>query len=918
MLFSRTPIINVLTCETCGSTGYVGFRRCLECKGMSMGRMTRGKFLYWGDPLTHFRLALKKARRWLNVFRFFGAVILGFGFWGVFFFSITRNRQWEIIFKKDFWLGGASQAFLFWLGVIALSYLFYRLLVNAERQELVEMRSYRDKSAVDVGKERLQTWVEARRLRRSGRKNIAATFTSEAKEILTQSFFLALKYGSEEVDALHVFYVLLASPRVSTVFLRLGVSVSILQANIVKSFARSKEKKSPRISVDIPQIIFQAYEEAYHLRQEYTHVTELLIATVNQSASIQEMLYDLKVDRDKLNNAAAWLRIRERLRRQYQKFKKIAARRSKYGLDRAMTAVATPYLNSFSQDLTMAAKYGYLAPCVARDEEIAEIFRIIEGGRQSVALVGEHGVGKMSIIEGIAQKMVEDDVPGRLKDKRLVQLSVSALLAGTTTSGAQERLIRIMREVARAKNVIFFIKNIHDLMGVDTSGSEGADVSKTLTEYLGPGRFLTLATAITASYNKEIVNSELGKVLARVEVKEMTENQAIQVLESKAGMVEYKHDVFFSYDSIEQCVKLSGRFLHDQRLPESALAIMTEAAGFVHNQRGANQLVTSEDVGAIVSQKTGIPAASITEGETGRLLRLEKIMHERVIGQEEAVSLVANALRRARVEIRSAKKPIAAFLFLGPTGVGKTELAKTIAEVYFGGEKQMIRVDMSEYQDKSGVYRLLGQPGQQGSGLLTEAVRQRPFSLILLDEMEKADPDILNLFLQVFDDGRLTDSTGRVIDFTNTIIIATSNAGTLFVQEQLSQGISLESIRQQLIRHELKQYYRPEFLNRFDGIVLFKPLNRFEIKQIANLMLKRVAADLEKRGVELKITDASLEALADAGFDPDFGARPMRRAIQDNIENQLAELVLSGKLQRMDVVVIGDKLRLQVERKKGM
>jgi len=354
--------------------------------------------------------------------------------------------------------------------------------------------------------------------------------------------------------------------------------------------------------------------------------------------------------------------------------------------------------------------------------------------------------------------------------------------------------------------------------------------------------------------------------------------------------------------------------LHDQNLPESALAIMTETASFVHNTKGVNTLVEGEDVASIVSQKTGIPTTSITDDESTKLMKLEEDMHKQVIGQDEAVSLVANALRRARAEVRSQKRPIANFLFLGPTGVGKTELAKTIARTYFGGEERMIRIDMSEYQDKSGIYRLIGQPGQQGTGILTEAVRQNPFSLLLLDEMEKADPDVLNLFLQVFDDGRLTDSVGRVIDFTNTIIIATSNAGTAFVQQQIAAGIPLEDIRQTLIHGELKQYYRPEFLNRFDGIVLFRSLSRDETKQIASLMLGRVKKDIEAKGMSFVVEEAALEALVEVGYDPEFGARPMRRAIQDKVENQLAELILSKKLNRRDRLVLGEGAIIRVER----
>ena len=294
-------------------------------------------------------------------------------------------------------------------------------------------------------------------------------------------------------------------------------------------------------------------------------------------------------------------------------------------------------------------------------------------------------------------------------------------------------------------------------------------------------------------------------------------------------------------------------------------------------------------------------------------MRLEEEMHKRVIGQDEAVNLVANALRRARAEIRSGARPIANFLFLGPTGVGKTELAKTIAEVYFGGEERMIRLDMSEYQDKTGIYRLIGAPGEKGTGILTEAARRSPFALLLLDEIEKADKDILNLFLQVMDDGRLTDSTGHVVDFTNIILIATSNAGTSYVQEQMRGGLSGDVIKDRLLHGELKQYFRPEFLNRFDGIVLFQPLDHAAIKKIAGLMLKRVAKDLDVKGIELAIKDEALEYFAQVGFDPEFGARPLRRTLQEKVENQLAELLLSGKLKRRDKVEIGAEGMLSIK-----
>lgn len=288
-------------------------------------------------------------------------------------------------------------------------------------------------------------------------------------------------------------------------------------------------------------------------------------------------------------------------------------------------------------------------------------------------------------------------------------------------------------------------------------------------------------------------------------------------------------------------------------------------------------------------------------------------MHQRVIGQDEAVNLVANSLRRARAQIRSTSRPIANFLFLGPTGVGKTELTKTIAAVYFGGEERMIRLDMSEYQDTASIYRLIGAPGQKGTGILTEAIKKSPFALLLLDEIEKADKNILNLFLQVMDDGRLTDSAGRVVDFTNIILIATSNAGTGYVSEQIKAGITGDAIKDRLLHGELKDYFRPEFLNRFDGIVLFRPLSQDDIKRIAGLMLRRVGKDLEKKGVALEILPAALDYFASVGFDPDFGARPLRRVIQEKVENALAELILGGQLKRHGTVVIGAEGKVQVK-----
>ncbi|HLC69747.1 MAG TPA: ATP-dependent Clp protease ATP-binding subunit [Patescibacteria group bacterium] len=924
MLFEPQKPLNILICPVCKSTGQSRFGKCEECRGMSMGHLGREKFLFWGHYLNRYNLSLSKARRIFNKVRFLTVLILWLNTWFWLGLAVYKRdiitpellipTNWLTLFS----LFTPGQKFVFWLGAWILLYLWYRDIVEKKHTGAVEKFSYDDKKKSPeeelVDTPAWNNWQEVLKLPGSKRKDISKAFTDEALSVLGEAYRLADKNGFSTVEPMHLFYALLSFNRVSNIFIRLGIPASVLQTNLSKVIVKdeksivSKDKLAmPLISTALQQVIFQAYEEAYAGKQEYVSVTELLLSTVKETPAIQEMLYDLEIDRRKLENVVTWARIREKMYRDYQKFRTAAGRRSTKGMDKAMTAVQTPYLNQFSEDLTMLAQFGHLETCVARDKEMEEIFRVVDGGGQNVILVGGNGVGKKSIVEGLAQRMVEDNVPHRLQDKRLVRLSVSSLLAGTTPAGAVERLMGIMNDVARAGNIILFIHNIHELTGVSAGGEGGSlDVADSLAESLRNGKFLTIATSSTHEFGQLIANTPLGGVFSKVDIREMDEDQAIQVLESKVGGVEYKQQVFFSYDAVEKAVEFAMRYMHETSLPGSAIEIMREAAVFTRNKKGANALVGKEEVGAVIAEKTGVPVTTVSADESTKLLRLEEEMHKRVIGQEEAVGLVANALRRARAEMRSQNRPMANFLFMGPTGVGKTELAKTIAEVYFGGENRMIRLDMSEFQDKQSVYRLIGAPNEKASGILTEAVKHNPFGILLLDEIEKADHDVLNIFLQVMDDGRLTDSVGEVVDFTNLIIVATSNAGTSYVSEQIKAGLSSEAIKERLLHGELGQYFRPEFLNRFDGIVLFKPLTKEDIKKVAGLMLKKVAKNLEEKGVELKIDDAALEFLAGIGYDPDFGARPMRRAIQERVENKLAELILSGGLKRRDVVKVGE------------
>ena len=528
-----------------------------------------------------------------------------------------------------------------------------------------------------------------------------------------------------------------------------------------------------------------------------------------------------------------WIRINEQLRERYQAFRKAASFKPTKNMNSAYTAVATPFLDSVSHDLTRAAVYGRLPMMIGRESEMTGIMRAIEGGNKSVVLVGPHGVGKNAMISGIAQLMVEEKVPKILQDKRLVSLSIPHIVSAQGGSGAEERLLFALQEIGHSGNIVTVIENIDQVVG---GSGGGVDLSAVLSSELEKGYTFVIATTTPQGYTGLVERSVLGQRLEKIGVDEPQRNDAIQVLESKIGGIENKNKVIFTYPSVAALIDLSARYMHDSYLPEKAIVLAQEVANAV-SKRGEWSRVEPEDVATIISEKTKIPVTQVGQEEGKKLLNLEERMHERIIGQEEAVKAVASALRRARVELRSKDRPIANFLFLGPTGVGKTELAKTTAEVYFGSENNMLRFDMSEYQDKASVYRLIGASGE--GGLLTEAVRQNPFALLLLDELEKAHPDILNLFLQVMDDGRLTDGAGRTIDFTNVILISTSNAGTQYIQDEVAAGTELTVIREYLMNTELKQVYRPEFLNRFDGVMVFKPLSPEDVVAIAYLLMRR-------------------------------------------------------------------------------
>ncbi len=872
-----------------------------------------GHILYWGEKINSRFLTLYKIERFITNGVFI--ILFTIGFLGILSlgYAVYLDNFINII-KLEFWTQKNPLLLYFWLTILTDLYLIYYFSLAKAAKEKVIAKQYRSAEDKNIIAPPEMDWLSIRKI---GKKiDIAKAFNEEALLLVEQAFNIAKKYKASEVGPVHFLIAALASSKnIQNMFVRLGVDFEDFAPKIGRVAARYPQSDSePIFNQNSVQILLKAYRNSYNNRAEQVTTSDIVVESVKSDKLIQEVLTDINITPEKVENVVLWYRIRDILHKQWLLYRASARLKSKTGIDRAMTALQTSFLNQFSEDLTLLAKTGYLSLCIDREKEFTEIFRVLEGSSaKSVILVGDVGVGKTAIVEGLAQKMIADDVPELLKDKRLVSLSTSQLLAGASISMAQERFYRSLNEIIRAGNVILFIDNIHDLI---------PELIEILTEALSKNAFIFVSSTNLAGYKNVIERSSLSSLLKKIQVNEPDINGAIQILEGRAGFIEAKNNIFFSYDALEQAVKLTDRYVHDQNLPLKALNLLEEVGNWAKSNLGAKAMVMGNDVATLISDKLGVKAADVTKSEGEKLLNLEQIIHERIVDQEEAVNAVANSLRRARAELRENKRPIANLLFLGPTGVGKTELAKVIAEVYFGSEENMIRLDMSEYQEKNSINRLIGAPpgyeGSEGGGQLTEAVRLKPFSIVLLDELEKAHPDILNIFLQVMEDGRLTDSTGRTIDFTNVILIATSNAQTAFISEKVKAGMSLEEIKKQLLETELKQNFKPEFINRFDNIIIFKPLGFEEVLKIAGLLLQQVAKNLEAKGINFQANQDAVMELAKEGFDPQFGARPLRRVIQDRVDNALAQYLITGKIGKRDLVILDKGGVIRVEKAKEL
>lgn len=749
----------------------------------------------------------------------------------------------------------------------------------------------------------------------------------------------------------------------------MGVNLKDARIEVEKIIGRG----SGFVAVEIPftprakRVLELSLEEARQLGHNYIGTEHLLLGLIREGEGVAaRVLENLGVDLSK---------VRTQVIRMLGETAEVSA-----GGSQGRTK--TPTLDEFGSNLTQMAGEGKLDPVVGRQKEIERVIQILgRRTKNNPVLIGEPGVGKTAIAEGLAQRISNGDIPDILEEKRVVTLDIGLLVAGTKYRGEfEERLKKIMDEIRQAANVILVIDEVHTLIGA--GAAEGAiDAANILKPALARGELQCIGATTLDEYRKHIErDAALERRFQPVMVGEPSVDETIEILHGLRDRYEQHHKLKILDEALEAAAKLSDRYISDRYLPDKAIDLVDEAGSRVRlinsqlppaakeldkelrqvlkdkddavrsqdfdragelrdremeikaeiraiaqskkAESGSNEddspVVTEEDIAQIVASWTGVPVNKLTESESEKLLHMEDTLHQRLIGQDEAVKAVSRAIRRARVGLKNPNRPIASFIFSGPTGVGKTELTKALASYFFGSEEAMIRLDMSEFMERHTVSKLIGSPpgyvGYNEGGQLTEAVRRRPYTVVLFDEIEKAHPDVFNMLLQILEDGRLTDAKGRTVDFKNTLLIMTSNIGSKVIEKggsglgfefsEESQADAQYTRIRSLVNEELKQYFRPEFLNRIDEIIVFRQLTKDEVKEISDILLKEVFSRLSEQGITLDVTERFKDRLVEEGYNPSYGARPLRRAIMRLLEDSLAEEILSGRIQDGDTAVV--------------
>ncbi|MEX2459948.1 MAG: ATP-dependent Clp protease ATP-binding subunit [Paenibacillaceae bacterium] len=793
-------------------------------------------------------------------------------------------------------------------------------------------------------------------------------FTERAQKVLALAQEEAVRLGHNNIGTEHILLGLIRESEgiAAKALIALNLGLEKIQDEVESLIGRGQEQPTniaytPRAK----KVIELSMDEARKLGHTYVGTEHILLGLIREGEGVAARV---------LNNLGVSLnKARQQVLQLLGSSEVVSSHHS------SPANANTPTLDGLARDLTAFAKEGHLDPVIGRSKEIERVIQVLSRRtKNNPVLIGEPGVGKTAVAEGLAQKIINNEIPETLRDKRVMTLDMGSVVAGTKYRGEfEDRLKKIMDEIRTAGNIILFIDELHTLIGA--GGAEGAiDASNILKPALARGELQCIGATTLDEYRKYIEkDAALERRFQPIQVDEPTKEEAVQILFGLRDRYEAHHRVKITDDAIYEAVKLSDRYITDRFLPDKAIDLMDEAGSKVRlrsytvppslkqmenkledvrkekdsavqsqefekaaslrdneqklreeldmtknewkeKQGRTDSEVTPEDIAQIVASWTGIPVSQLKEEETERLLKMESILHERVIGQDEAVKSVSRAIRRARAGLKDPKRPMGSFIFLGPTGVGKTELARALAGAMFGDENAVIRIDMSEYMEKHSTSRLVGAPpgyvGYEEGGQLTEKVRRKPYSVVLLDEIEKAHPEVFNILLQVLEDGRLTDSKGRVVDFRNTLIIMTSNVGAEMIKKNSSLGFTAAQDggkdyihMKEKVLAELKKSFRPEFLNRIDESIVFHSLDEEHILQIVTLMAEDLRLRLKEQGIDFVLSDEAKKFLAKAGFDPTYGARPLRRAIQKHIEDHLSEELLKGNIAK------GDSLTFEVK-----